>query len=97
MILHGGILTRVRVRVRVGIGRPEPGGDATEYVLSGFDAEQTEQLDEVVSLAAEEAGATAIGGLDMLVCQGATGFEMWTGVEAPVAMMKEAAARALGL
>jgi shikimate dehydrogenase len=46
---------------------------------------------------AEEAGATAIGGLDMLVCQGATGFEMWTGVEAPVAMMKEAAARALGL
>jgi len=46
---------------------------------------------------AEEAGATAIGGLDMLVCQGATGYEMWTGVEAPVAMMKEAAARALGL
>ncbi len=46
---------------------------------------------------AEEAGAATIGGLDMLVCQGATGFEMWTGVEAPVAVMKEAAAKALGL
>jgi len=44
---------------------------------------------------AEEAGATTIGGLDMLVCQGATGFEMWTGVEMSAAIMKEAAAKAL--
>jgi len=38
---------------------------------------------------AEVAGATVISGLNMLVWQGALAFEKWTGLEAPVALMKE--------
>jgi shikimate dehydrogenase len=41
---------------------------------------------------AAEAGARAIGGLGMLVWQGALAFERWTGQPAPVAVMREAAA-----
>jgi shikimate dehydrogenase len=43
--------------------------------------------------AAREAGATVIGGLEVLVAQGAAAFELWTGVPAPVAVMR----RAVGL
>jgi shikimate dehydrogenase len=39
---------------------------------------------------AEEAGARVVGGLSMLVHQGAAAFELWTGVEAPVEAMKQA-------
>ena len=39
------------------------------------------------------AGATVYDGLDVLVAQGAQSFELWTGVPAPVAVMR----RALGL
>jgi shikimate dehydrogenase len=38
---------------------------------------------------AEAAGATVIGGLDMLVWQGASAFEKWTGLKAPVELMRE--------
>ena len=38
---------------------------------------------------AEEAGAETVSGLDMLVWQGASAFEMWTGSKAPVELMKE--------
>lgn len=44
-----------------------------------------------------KAGALAIGGLDMLVWQGALAFEKWTGQAAPVEHMRKAAAGALGL
>lgn len=44
---------------------------------------------------AEAAGAKTIGGLDMLVWQGALAFEMWTGVKAPVKLMKDAAVKLL--
>ena len=44
---------------------------------------------------AREVGAEAIGGLDMLVWQGALAFEMWTGLKAPVDIMKAEATRAL--
>jgi len=44
---------------------------------------------------AERAGATAIGGLDMLAWQGALSFQMWTGREAPLDVMRRAAARAV--
>ncbi len=44
---------------------------------------------------AEEAGAQTIGGLDMLVGQGALAFELWTGVKAPVEIMKTEVVRAL--
>ena len=44
---------------------------------------------------AEEAGATAIGGLDMLVWQGTLAFQLWTGVEAPLTTMKNTAIKLL--
>jgi shikimate dehydrogenase len=46
---------------------------------------------------AEAAGSRAIGGLGMLVRQGAASFRYWTGVEPPVEVMREAAQKALGL
>lgn len=39
-------------------------------------------------------GATTLDGLGMLVYQGAIGFQMWTGLDAPVVVMREALARA---
>ncbi len=45
---------------------------------------------------AEAAGAETIGGLDMLVWQGALAFEKWTGQEAPVDLMKNEAIKVLG-
>lgn len=44
---------------------------------------------------AEAAGSKTIGGLDMLVWQGALAFEMWTGQKAPVELMKREAAKLL--
>ncbi len=44
---------------------------------------------------AERAGARTIGGLAMLAHQGAAAFELWTGREAPIEVMFEAAQRAL--
>lgn len=43
--------------------------------------------------AARAAGAEVVSGLEVLVAQGAASFELWTGVPAPVAVMR----RALGL
>jgi shikimate dehydrogenase len=45
--------------------------------------------------AAAQAGATCLGGILMLVYQGAASFEMWTGQDAPVAVMLEAATKAM--
>ncbi len=45
---------------------------------------------------AESAGAKVIGGLDMLVWQGALAFKLWTGKEAPVKLMKREVMKALG-
>ena len=44
---------------------------------------------------AEAAGAETIGGLDMLVWQGAVAFEMWTGQKAPAGLMKQEAVQLL--
>ena len=44
---------------------------------------------------AERAGVATLGGLPMLVYQGAASFELWTGREAPVSLMTEAATAAL--
>lgn len=40
--------------------------------------------------AARRAGATVIGGLEVLVAQGATSFELWTGMPAPIDAMRAA-------
>lgn len=45
---------------------------------------------------AEKRGATAIDGLGMLVNQGAIGFTLWTGLDAPVEVMREALAKEFG-
>jgi shikimate dehydrogenase len=39
---------------------------------------------------ARSAGATVVGGLEVLVAQGAASFELWTGVPAPVSVMHAA-------
>jgi shikimate dehydrogenase len=39
---------------------------------------------------AEKRGAKTLDGLGMLVNQGAIGFKTWTGVDAPVAVMRQA-------
>lgn len=44
---------------------------------------------------AEKAGARTLGGLSMLIYQGAASFELWTGQEAPVAVMFEAGRKAM--
>jgi len=46
--------------------------------------------------AARTRGARVLGGLPMLVYQGAASFELWTGQEAPLEVMFEAARQALG-
>jgi shikimate dehydrogenase len=40
--------------------------------------------------AAAEQGARVVDGLDVLVAQGAASFELWTGIEAPVDVMRSA-------
>ena len=44
---------------------------------------------------AAQAGAKTINGLEMLVWQGALAFERWTGLQAPIDVMRRAAAAAL--
>ena len=44
---------------------------------------------------AEAAGAKAISGVEMLVWQGALAFELWTGLKAPVELMKKETTRRL--
>lgn len=45
---------------------------------------------------AKERGLRTLGGLPMLIYQGALAFELWTGVPAPVDVMFEAARKQLG-
>jgi shikimate dehydrogenase len=42
------------------------------------------------AMAARAAGAAVVGGLDVLVAQGAASFELWTGVPAPIDVMRAA-------
>jgi shikimate dehydrogenase len=49
--------------------------------------------DSATAAVARSAGARVFGGLEVLVAQGAASFELWTGVPAPVEVMR----RAVGL
>jgi shikimate dehydrogenase len=44
----------------------------------------------MTAIAARRAGAAVVNGLEVLVAQGAASFELWTGVPAPVHVMREA-------
>jgi shikimate dehydrogenase len=46
--------------------------------------------DSPTARAAREAGARVVDGLDVLVAQGARSFELWTGLPAPVDVMRSA-------
>ena len=46
--------------------------------------------------AAEARGARTLDGLGMLVYQGAIAFQMWTGVEAPINVMRRALEEVFG-
>ena len=46
--------------------------------------------DSATAVAARAAGANVIGGLEVLVAQGAAAFELWTGMAAPIEVMRAA-------
>ena len=46
---------------------------------------------------AQQRGARTLDGLGMLVYQGAIGFKLWTGLEAPITVMRAALEKALGV
>ncbi|GBD23602.1 Shikimate dehydrogenase (NADP(+)) [bacterium HR29] len=80
-------------------------GSGTEGVLP-FDPEETESHCLIADIvykpeltpllrAAEAAGRPVLGGLPMLIYQGALAFELWTGKPAPVEVMFAAARAAL--
>lgn len=52
-------------------------------------------LETTLMKVAKERGARVLGGLPMLIYQGAASFKLWTGLDAPVDVMFAAARRAL--
>ena len=74
-------------------GTPLTSADIPSSVLVNdlvYNPQETPLLRE-----ATRAGAATLGGIQMLVYQGAASFEMWTGHDAPVAVMLEAATAAM--
>jgi shikimate dehydrogenase len=65
-----------------------------DAVLVGLGPEQTlvdlPYPDTATAAAARRAGATVVTGLEVLLAQGVAAFELWTGVEAPVEVMRDA-------
>jgi PTH1 family peptidyl-tRNA hydrolase len=56
------LATRDFARLRFGIGRPPPGWDAIEYVLTPFSAEEEEGLRHRIAAAAQAVGVALIEG-----------------------------------
>jgi len=54
-------------------------------------------VETVLLKAAKEAGDKAVSGLGMLLYQGAIAFEIWTGTDAPIKVMRNALEEKLGL
>ena len=98
-------LPRARSFARQGEWPPDVAGadlvvNATserDEVLAELDSGQTlvdlPYPETATARAARERGARVLDGLEVLVAQGAAAFELWTGVPAPVEVMR----RALGL
>ena len=68
---------------------------ARDEVLVNLDPGQTlvdlPYPDTATAIAAREAGARVLGGLEVLLAQGVASFELWTGLPAPVEAMRAAA------
>jgi shikimate dehydrogenase len=73
---------------------PLPAGVPLHDRLTVFDVVYRPRVTPLLR-AAIDAGAVAVEGVDMLVEQGARSFEMWTGTQAPVDVMRAAALEAL--
>jgi shikimate dehydrogenase len=71
-----------------------PQGTALPENLTVFDLVYS-PAETLLLQQAQEGGARPIGGLEMLVQQGALAFELWTGIPAPVDIMRAAAREAL--
>ena len=74
-------------------GSPLSASDIPSSVLVNdlvYNPQETPLLRE-----ASRAGASTLGGIQMLVYQGAASFEMWTGQDAPVDVMLDAATAAM--
>lgn len=54
-------------------------------------------LETKLAKEARAAGAKVVSGVEMLICQGAASFEIWTGCPAPVEVMRKAALNQLGV
>ena len=68
-----------------------PSGPETPLIPSNifvFDAVYAEVTPLLI--AAKKSGAKCLGGLDMLIRQGALAFSLWTGLEPPAKLMREA-------
>jgi shikimate dehydrogenase len=95
-------LPHARVFSRRADWRPDAGGadlvvhatSEREDVLVEVEPGQTlvdlPYPDSATARAARSNGATVVGGLEVLVAQGAASFELWTGVPAPVDVMRAA-------
>jgi len=83
-----GLFPNVDARPEIAYESIVPGMVVCDVII----APSTPFLDE-----AKRHGAKTLDGLGMLVYQGAIGFKLWTGLDAPVKVMHDALARALGL
>ena len=95
-------LPDARVFARSGTWPPDVGGaDLVVHATSVHDEVMAElgpgqtlvdlvYPDSATADAARAAGATVLDGLDVLVSQGAASFELWTGVSAPLDVMRAA-------
>jgi shikimate dehydrogenase len=83
-----GLFPNVEDRPELAYESITPGMVVCDVIISP----STPFLDE-----ARRHGAMTLDGLGMLVYQGAIGFNLWTGLEAPVKVMHDALARALGM
>jgi len=75
---------------------PLPSPDVLRPGLSVYDLVYVPPRTKLMRQA-EERGAKAVGGLDMLVYQGARAFRLWTGIDPPVEVMRRALKEALGI